>query len=73
MSSMIDSFRSGKVPKPSDLSRKIEVISSGMGRTGTMSFSAALEKLLKGPVHHSGNMILSDEEFKEPHSRHIPC
>jgi hypothetical protein len=62
MASMLDSFKTGKVPKPTDLSRKIEVIGAGLGRTGTMSFSAALDKLLNGPVYHSGNMLISDEE-----------
>ncbi|KAN0110093.1 hypothetical protein V8E51_006480 [Hyaloscypha variabilis] len=62
MASMLDSFKTGKVPKPTDLTRKIEVIGAGLGRTGTMSFSAALEKLLDGPVYHSGNMLISDEE-----------
>ena len=59
---MVDSFKTGEVPKPTDLTRKIEVIGAGLGRTGTMSFSAALEKLLNGPVYHSGNMLISDEE-----------
>jgi hypothetical protein len=63
MASMVDSFKTGEVPKPTDLTRKIEVIGAGLGRTGTMSFSAALEKLLNGPVYHSGNMLISDEEY----------
>jgi hypothetical protein len=62
MALMVDSFKTGEVPKPTDLTRKIEVIGAGLGRTGTMSFSAALEKLLNGPVYHSGNMLISDEE-----------
>ncbi|KAE9362763.1 hypothetical protein N431DRAFT_551022 [Stipitochalara longipes BDJ] len=62
MASMLDSFKAGKVPKPTDITRKIEVIGAGLGRTGTMSFSAALEKLLHGPIYHSGNMLISDEE-----------
>jgi Sulfotransferase domain len=62
---MLDSFKSGKVPKPGDVYRKIEVIGSGLGRTGTMSFSAVLEKLLDGPVYHSGNMLISDEECEK--------
>ena len=62
MASMLDSFKTGKVPKPTDLTRKIGVIGAGLGRTGTMSFSAALEKLLDGPVYHSGNMLISEEE-----------
>jgi hypothetical protein len=65
MASTLDSFKSGKAPKPTDLSRKVEVIGSGLGRTGTMSFSSALEKLLNGPIYHSGNMLISDEECEE--------
>jgi hypothetical protein len=59
---MLDSFKTEKVPKPSDLTRKIEVIGAGLGRIGTMSFSAALEKLLEGPIYPSGNMLISDDE-----------
>ena len=59
---MLESFKTGKVPRPTDFTRKIEVIGAGLGRTGTMSFSAALEKLLEGPVYHSGNMLISDKE-----------
>ena len=62
MASMLESFKTGKVPKPKDLNRKIQVIGAGLGRTGTMSFSAALEKLLDGPAYHSGNMLISNGE-----------
>ncbi len=62
MASMLDSFKTGKVPKSSDLMCKIEAFDADLGRTGTMSFSAALEKLLEGPIYHSGNMLISDDE-----------
>jgi hypothetical protein len=62
MASMVDRVREGKVVRPTDLSREIQVIGSGFGRTGTMSFSAAIEKLLQGPVYHTGSIIAQDEE-----------
>jgi hypothetical protein len=65
MASIVGSFKSGKVPKTTDLSRKIEAIGSGLGRTGTMCFSTALERLLGGPVYHSGNKLISDKEYKQ--------
>jgi Sulfotransferase domain len=73
MASMLESFKTGKIPKPTNLARKIEVIGAGIGRTGTMSFSAALEKLLSGPVYHSGNMLISDEECENMPSRYRNC
>ncbi|KAJ6031912.1 NAD dependent epimerase/dehydratase [Penicillium herquei] len=39
------------VPKPGT---KIQVIGAGLPRTGTASFSAALETLLDGPIFHGG-------------------
>ncbi|KAI1323987.1 hypothetical protein F5Y16DRAFT_327143 [Xylariaceae sp. FL0255] len=47
---------------PTDPSRKLEVIDAGFSRTGTLSFSAALEKLLDGPVHHGGTQIFNRED-----------
>jgi len=47
---------------PTDLSREVQVIGAGFSRTGTVSFALALEKLLKGPVCHSGTAILRREE-----------
>jgi hypothetical protein len=47
------------------ISRELQVIGIGFGRTGTMSFSVALKKLLNEPVYHSGNMLISDEECKK--------
>ncbi|KAE8452502.1 hypothetical protein EG329_000405 [Mollisiaceae sp. DMI_Dod_QoI] len=67
MASMLDSFKTGKVPKSSDLMCKIEAFDADLGRTGTMSFSAALEKLLEGPIYHSGNMLISDDEYYMQH------
>lgn len=47
---------------PTDLSREVQVIGAGFSRTGTVSFALALEKLLQGPVCHSGTAILMREE-----------
>ncbi len=49
---------------PKDLSRQVQVIGAGMGRTGTVSFSLALQKLLDGPVCHGGNACLHREVGK---------
>jgi hypothetical protein len=38
------------------------VIGAGIGRTGTKSLSAALERLLGGKVYHSGTLIIQDEQ-----------
>lgn len=62
MASIVSQLRSGAPQKPTDKTRKIQVIGSGMGRTGTMSLSAALERLLDGKVYHCGTMIFQDEE-----------
>jgi hypothetical protein len=43
--------------KPTDLSRVLQVIIAGQGRTGTVSLSLALEKLLNGPVCHNGSAM----------------
>ncbi|KUJ15231.1 uncharacterized protein LY89DRAFT_783419 [Mollisia scopiformis] len=47
---------------PTDLSRELQVIGAGFSRTGTVSFSMALERLLQGPVCHSGTAVLMREE-----------
>ncbi|PBP15841.1 hypothetical protein BUE80_DR013433 [Diplocarpon rosae] len=47
---------------PTDLSREVQVIGAGFSRTGTVSFALALERLLQGPVCHSGTAILLREE-----------
>lgn len=36
---------------------KLQVIGAGLPRTGTVSFSRALEILLDGPVYHDGTNI----------------
>lgn len=55
----------GGVPSvPTDRSRKIEVIGAGYSRTGTVSMSLALEKLLDGPVMHGGTQIFGREDCK---------
>jgi hypothetical protein len=51
---------------PTDLSRSLRVIGAGYSRTGTVSFALALEKLLKGPVCHSGSSVLLREEGISP-------
>ncbi|XXH02581.1 hypothetical protein Hte_008958 [Hypoxylon texense] len=49
---------------PTDPSRKVQVISAGYSRTGTVSMSMALETLLKGPVLHGGTQILiRDDDY----------
>ncbi|KAL2024232.1 hypothetical protein VTK56DRAFT_9388 [Thermocarpiscus australiensis] len=53
----------GGVPSvPTDRSRKIQVIGAGYSRTGTVSMSLALEKLLDGPVMHGGTQLLGRED-----------
>ncbi|KAI0595403.1 hypothetical protein F4775DRAFT_605079 [Biscogniauxia sp. FL1348] len=47
---------------PTDRSRKVQVISAGYSRTGTLSMSLALAKLLDGPVLHGGTQILMRED-----------
>ncbi|PPJ61189.1 hypothetical protein CBER1_10750 [Cercospora berteroae] len=43
---------------------KVHVIGAGLSRTGTASFCAALEILLKGPVYHAGTQcVISDDEI----------
>ena len=42
------------IPQPGT---KIQVIGAGLSRTGTASFSKALEILLEGPVYHGGTQI----------------
>ncbi|KAI1346610.1 hypothetical protein F5Y01DRAFT_308191 [Xylaria sp. FL0043] len=49
---------------PTDPSRKVQVISAGYSRTGTVSISLALEKLLDGPILHGGTQILvRDDDY----------
>ena len=43
---------------PTDPSRRVQVISAGYSRTGTVSMSLALVKLVDGPVLHGGTQIL---------------
>lgn len=53
----------GGVPSvPTDANRRIQVISAGYSRTGTVSMSLALEKLLDGPVCHGGTQLLGRED-----------
>ena len=47
---------------PTDPSRRIQVISAGYSRTGTVSMSLALAKLVDGPVLHGGTQILTRED-----------
>ncbi len=51
--------------RPSDLTRHIEVIGAGFSRTATVSFTLALQILLKGPVCHGGSACLMREEGTE--------
>lgn len=49
------------VPKPGT---KIQVIGAGLSRTGTASFSRALEILLDGPVYHGGTQTTMGPEVE---------
>lgn len=48
----------GVASVPTDPSREVQVISAGYSRTGTVSMSMALDKLLDGPILHGGTQIL---------------
>lgn len=53
----------GNTPSiPSDPTKTTLVIGAGFSRTGTVSLSLALERLLGGPICHSGTAILGREE-----------
>ncbi|UKZ93410.1 uncharacterized protein TrAFT101_008324 [Trichoderma asperellum] len=53
----------GGVPSiPTDKTRTVQVIGAGYSRTGTVSMSLALEKLLDGPVLHGGTQLLGRED-----------
>lgn len=47
---------------PTDKSRRLEVIDAGFSRTGTLSYTYALEILLDGPVHHTATQLLNRED-----------
>lgn len=52
---------------PTDSSRTVQVISAGYSRTGTVSMSMALDKLLDGPILHGGTQIfVRDDGEKNP-------
>jgi hypothetical protein len=44
----------GGVPSKPDPAARMQVLGLGYGRTGTLSLTIALEKLLDGPVAHGG-------------------
>jgi hypothetical protein len=46
---------------------EIQVIGAGLPRTGTASFSAALEILLDGPTYHGGTQISRAHLSKSNH------
>ncbi|KAI0163523.1 hypothetical protein BJ166DRAFT_295747 [Pestalotiopsis sp. NC0098] len=49
---------------PTDPTRKVQVISAGWSRTGTVSMSLALDRLLDGPICHGGTQILvRDDDY----------
>lgn len=48
----------GVASVPTDPLREVQVISAGYSRTGTVSMSMALDKLLDGPILHGGTQIL---------------
>ncbi len=55
--------------RPKNKGRPFRVIGAGYSRTGTLSFTVALEKLLKGPMCHGGSLILTREEGMFPSRR----
>jgi len=55
---------------PTDPSQKVTVISAGYSRTGTVSMSLALAKLLDGPVLHGGTQILVRDDGR-PDEREV--
>ena len=57
---------------PTDPSRRVQVISAGYSRTGTLSMSMALAKLVDGPVFHGGTQILTREDGKPAPMTHRP-
>jgi hypothetical protein len=54
----------GSASIPTDASKRVQVISAGYSRTGTVSMSLALEKLLDGPILHGGTQILIRDDGK---------
>ncbi|KAI0188907.1 hypothetical protein EV127DRAFT_496671 [Xylaria flabelliformis] len=48
-----------------DHSRKVQVISAGYSRTGTVSMSLALDKLFDGPILHGGTQILTRDDVRK--------
>lgn len=47
---------------PTDNSRRLKVIDAGFSRTGTLSYTYALEILLDGPVHHTATQLFNRED-----------
>lgn len=54
--------------RPKDKNRSLRVIGAGFSRTGTLSFTMAIERLLNGPVCHGGTACLNREEGQYPPS-----
>lgn len=52
---------------PTDPSRKVQVISAGYSRTGTLSMCMALAKLVDGPVLHGGTHIIVRDDGMKSH------
>lgn len=48
--------------KPTDNSKSLRFIGAGYSRTGTLSMTFALQKLLDGPVMHGGSQFLGRED-----------
>jgi hypothetical protein len=47
---------------PTDKRRRLKVIDAGFSRTGTLSYTYALELLLEGPVHHTATQLFNRED-----------
>jgi hypothetical protein len=52
----------GQTASVPDPNVRLQVIGAGMSRTGTTSFTKALEILLNGPVYHGGTQLLKNDE-----------
>ena len=52
----------GQVASAPDPNVTLHVIGAGLSRTGTTSFTRALEILLDGPVYHGGTQLINNDE-----------
>lgn len=62
----------GNPSVPTDKSCKLQVIGAGAPRTGTLSMSLALERLLDEPVMHGGSQLVGREDGETSALGNIP-